>query len=128
MIKTNMGPSKSRSDHHSTDCSTWKQVLGAVTFVIRCSGAATVALELAFLLELPEALWAAMSAVIVSQEQLHETRSSLAGRILGTLLGVGVTVAVGKFASWTATSTVLQMTIAVAICALVVLKLSLIHI
>jgi hypothetical protein len=63
----------------------------AIAFVIRCSGAATVASELASLLGLLEALWAAMSAVIVSQERLHETRSSLAGRILGTLLGVGVT-------------------------------------
>jgi uncharacterized membrane protein YccC len=95
----------------------------AIAFVFRCAGAATAALELASVLGLPESLWAAMSAVVVSQEHLHETRSSLAGRILGTLLGVGVTVAVGKFASWTATSTVVQMTIAVGICALVVLKL-----
>lgn len=95
----------------------------AIAFVIRCSGAATVALELASLLGLPEALWAAMSAIVVSQEHLHETRSSLAGRILGTLLGVGVTVAVSKFASWTATSILVQMTITVAICALVVIKL-----
>jgi len=112
-----------RNGHHSTDRNTWKQVLRAIAFVIRCSGAATVALELASLLGLPEALWAAMSAIVVSQEHLHETRSSLAGRILGTLLGVGVTVAVSKFASWTATSILVQMTITVAICALVVIKL-----
>ena len=57
-----------------------------------------VAYEVVFSLEL-QGLWAAMSAVIVSQERLHETRSSLAGRILGTLLGIGVTVAV-KVTAW----------------------------
>jgi uncharacterized membrane protein YccC len=40
---------------------------------------------------LPEVLWAAMSGVIVSQERLRETRSSLMGRISGTLLGIPVT-------------------------------------
>ena len=31
-----------------------------------------------------------MSALIVSQERLHETHSSFKGRILGTLLGIAV--------------------------------------
>ena len=96
------------------------RAIRAIAFVARCSGAATVAYELACLLGLPEALWAAMSAVVVSQEHLHETRSSLAGRIFGTLLGIGVTIAVSDVASRTAASTAVQMAIAVAICALVV--------
>jgi uncharacterized membrane protein YccC len=94
----------------------------AIAFVLRCSGAATVAYRLVFFLGL-QGLWAAMSAMIVSQERLHETRSSLTGRILGTLLGIGVTVATSEIASRTATSTAVQMAIAVAICALVVREL-----
>jgi uncharacterized membrane protein YccC len=93
-----------------------KKSIRAVAFVLRCSGAAIVAYEVVFSLEL---LWAAMSAVIVSQERLHETRSSLAGRILGTLLGIGVTVAASEITSRTTTSTAVQ----VAICALVVREL-----
>src|SRR5258708_18595852 len=69
-----------------------KPVLRGTAFVLRCSGAATVAYELASFLGLHEALWAAMSALIVSQEQLHQTRSSLGGFISGTLLGIGITV------------------------------------
>jgi uncharacterized membrane protein YgaE (UPF0421/DUF939 family) len=96
-----------------------KKSIRAVAFVARCSGAATVAYELASGLGLPEALWAAMSAVIVSQERLHETQSSLTGRILGTLLGIAVTIAVSEVASRAAASTATQMAIAVAISALI---------
>jgi uncharacterized membrane protein YccC len=98
------------------------KIIRAIAFVLRCSGAATVAYEVVSSLGL-EGLWAAMSAMIVSQERLHETRSSLTGRILGTLLGIGVTVAVSEITSRTATSTAVQMAIAVAICALVVREL-----
>ncbi len=66
-----------------------RTILRAIAFVLRCSGAATVAYELASSLGLHKALWAAMSALIVSQEQLHQTRSSLGGFISGTLLGIG---------------------------------------
>jgi hypothetical protein len=71
---------------------TMEKSLRAVAFVARCSGAATVAYELALSLGLPGAHWAAMSALIVSQERLQETRSSLMGRVLGTLLGIVVTI------------------------------------
>jgi uncharacterized membrane protein YccC len=99
-----------------------RKSIRAIAFVLRCSGAATVAYEVVFSLGL-QGLWAAMSAMIVSQERLHETRSSLTGRILGTLLGIGVTVAVGEITSRIGTSTAVQMVIVVAICALVVLEL-----
>ena len=92
----------------------------AVAFVARCSGAAMIAYELAGLLGLPESLWAAMSALIVSQERLYETRSSLTGYILGTLLGIAVTVAVSEAGSRIGAVTSAQMAVAVAISALVV--------
>lgn len=96
------------------------RVIRGAAFVLRCSGAAVIAYQLACSLGLTEALWAAISAVVVSQEYLHETRSSLAGRIFGTLLGIGITIAVSQVASRTAVPIVLQMSIAVAICAVVV--------
>jgi len=97
-----------------------KKSIRAIAFILRCSGAATVGYELASSLGLHEALWAAMSAVNVSQEHLHETRSTLVGRILGTLLGIGVTVGVSEAASRIAASTAVQMAVAMAICALIV--------
>ncbi|MGO9359642.1 MAG: FUSC family protein [Xanthobacteraceae bacterium] len=96
-----------------------KKRTGAIAFVARCSGSATVAYELASFLGLPEALWATMSAVIVSQEQLHETGSSLTGRVLGTLLGIAVTVSVSGIASRMAVPIVAQRAVAVGVCALV---------
>jgi uncharacterized membrane protein YccC len=97
-----------------------KKSIRAIAFILRCSGAAAVGYELASSLGLHEALWAAMSAVIVSEEHLHETRSSLLGRIFGTLLGIGVTVGVSEVASRLAASTTVQMVVAVGICALIV--------
>ena len=91
----------------------------ALAYVVRCSGSATVAYELTSLLGLPEGLWAAMSALIVSQEQLHETRSALTGRILGTLVGMAVTIAVSEVTARVAAPTAVQMGLAVGIAALV---------
>jgi uncharacterized membrane protein YccC len=116
-------PSVSRTSSSGTnvveDRSSMRVIRGAA-FVLRCSGAAAMAYQLAGSLGLHEALWAAISAVVVSQEYLHETRSSLAGRIFGTLLGIGITIAVSQVASRTAVPMVVQMSIAVAICAVVV--------
>jgi hypothetical protein len=50
-----------------------KKSIWAIAFILRCSGAATVGYELASALGLHEALCDAMSAVIVSEEDLHET-------------------------------------------------------
>ncbi|MDL2410860.1 FUSC family protein [Rhizobium calliandrae] len=95
------------------------KIIRALAFIARCSAAATAAYELASLLGLKESVWAAMSAVIVSQERLDETCSSLMGRILGTLLGIVVTIMVSEAASRAAASVALQMAISVAICALI---------
>ena len=96
-----------------------RKAIYALAFVVRCSGAATTAYELAGILGLPESVWAAMSAVIVSQEQLHETKSLLAGRILGTLIGIAITVSVSGIASRMAAPTAVQMAVAVALSALI---------
>ena len=110
----------SSSGTNAVEGSNPMRAIRGAAFVLRCSGAAAMAYQLAGSLGLHEALWAAISAVVVSQEYLHETRSSLAGRIFGTLLGIGITIAVSQVASRTAVPMVVQMSIAVAICALVV--------
>lgn len=96
-----------------------KRSAHTLVFIVRCAGAATVAYELATWLQLPHALWAAMSALIVSQVNLHETRSSFQGRLLGTLLGLGVAVLVGEGAAQIAAPVGLQIALAVAITALI---------
>jgi len=88
-----------------------------VIFVVRCAGAATAAYALAGWLGLHEAAWTAISAVVVSQEQLHETQSSLTSRLLGTAIGIVVTILVSAAAREIAAPTTAQMAISVAICA-----------
>lgn len=95
-----------------------KSSMPAIAFVVRCAGAATIAYELATWLGLPQALWAAMSALIVSQDNLNATQSSFRGRIAGTLLGIGVALIVGESAVHVKVPLEFQITVAVAICAL----------
>jgi uncharacterized membrane protein YccC len=90
----------------------------AITFVVRCSGVATVAYEAALWLGLPEPIWAVIPGLIVSQERLRETRLSLTGYVLGTLLGIVVTIAVREAASYTGGGIAMQMAAGVAISAL----------
>lgn len=90
-----------------------------LAFVLRCSGAATVSFLLAEAVALPHPVWAAMSAVIVSQEKLGDTRQVTAGRFFGTLLGVAIAVSVGTLAGRLGASIVAEMAIAVALAAIV---------
>ena len=86
-----------------------------LAFVLRCSGAATVSFLLAEAVALPHPVWAAMSAVIVSQEKLGDTRQVTVGRFFGTLLGVAIAVSVGTLAGRLGASIVAEMAIAVAL-------------
>jgi uncharacterized membrane protein YccC len=91
-------------------------------FIVRCSGAATGAWALALSVGLAQPVWAAISALVVSQEQLRETRCSLRGRILGTLVGIAVTVLVSELASFLAAPLAAQLAVAIAMTALVAHK------
>src|ERR1700735_3820994 len=66
-----------------------------VAFIVRCAAAATCAYGAAILTGLPHPVWAAISALVVSQERLGETGASLLWRIAGTLIGLCVAVAAG---------------------------------
>ncbi len=91
----------------------------AAVFTARCAGSAAVAFELASGLGLAEASWAAISAVVVSQDELHDTRSTLVGRIMGTSVGIAVTLVTHLASAGLIGSVALQMTISVAVCALI---------
>ena len=103
------------------------QVLTAL-FVLRCSGAATGAYLLANSLGLQQALWAAMTAVIVSQEEVAKTRAASGWRIAGTTLGIIVSVAVGALAAEIGASRELQVAVAVGLCALIVRRAPLVRV
>jgi uncharacterized membrane protein YgaE (UPF0421/DUF939 family) len=93
-------------------------------FIARCSGAATLSYVLSGAIGFPHSVWAAMSAVIVSQTKLGDTQSSVSGRIAGTIIGVGVAIAVGLAAetSYLAIGMPVQIALAVAICAAIAHK------
>ncbi|MGY4330770.1 putative membrane protein YccC [Bradyrhizobium sp. LB7.2] len=86
-------------------------------FVIRCATSASLAYGLATLVGLQHPLWAPVSALIVSQEDVTATIASIRGRFVGTLIGVSVALLVNSIGRMIALPLVLQIAIGVAICA-----------
>lgn len=66
----------------------------AAIYIVRCACSASIAYWLALIIGLPFPVWASMSAAIVSQVKLDETRASLLWRIIGTLIGIVVSLLV----------------------------------
>ncbi len=89
----------------------------AVSFVVRCTGACLTGYALASWLGLDRPLWAAMSAVIVSQDRLNATRSSIAARVAGTLVGAVTSLAVGGLGERFGAPVALEMGVSVAVAA-----------
>ena len=87
-------------------------------FAARCAGAAALSQAVAQAMGLHYPVWAALSALVVSQERLAETRSSVSGRILGTVVGMVVAVLVHLAAVALALGEQVQVSVAVAIGAL----------
>ncbi|WP_144107462.1 FUSC family protein [Paraburkholderia sp. BCC1886] len=98
--------------------------LTAVVFAIRCAAAAALSYQLSRFFQLDEPVWAAMSALIVSQARFGETQLLSKGRILGSLFGIAVSVAVHASALVVHVPVVIQMAIAVGICAVLTQKLA----
>jgi uncharacterized membrane protein YccC len=88
-------------------------------FVARCSGATTAAWKLSVLFGMSEPVWAAMSALIIAQIRLSDTRLCLQARILGTLLGMAISLSVNAIACRLHAPLVIQVALAVAISAAV---------
>lgn len=90
-----------------------------LAFVLRCSAAASLSYGLASALSLPHPVWASMSAIIVSQEKINETKDAMVGRFGGTLIGISAAVAVSLATDPFGASITVQLAIAVAICAVI---------
>src|ERR1700685_2658113 len=76
-----------------------KGPLTAFVFVMRCALSCALAYEVVARLGVSQPVWAAISAIIVSQERFIDTRSSLTARIAGPALGVAIGLAVGVLAT-----------------------------
>jgi uncharacterized membrane protein YccC len=85
-------------------------------FAIRCFIVVWASYRLALAVGLPYPVWAPISAVIVSQEQMSETRTSLVRRIIGTILGACITVIINMIAEPMNIPVGIQAAISVAIC------------
>lgn len=88
-------------------------------FTFRCTAASALSYALAAALDLQFPSWAAVSALVVSQEQLSQTRAALVQRIGGTLIGILIAMLVGALLSRLHAGTLLQMSAGIAIAALV---------
>lgn len=87
----------------------------AAAFVARCAGAAVLALLIATWMGLDHPVWATVSALVVSQDRLGDTRRTLGWRLVATAVGIGVAVAVGTMLAGIGPGALLGIT--VAICA-----------
>lgn len=88
-------------------------------FIVRCLAAALLAYLLAGAVGLPHPLWACIFALITSQDSLSAPLAkTVGGRVIGTIIGAIVAVAVGLVADRFGLAMVLQLAMAVPICAL----------
>jgi uncharacterized membrane protein YgaE (UPF0421/DUF939 family) len=96
-----------------------KTVVELTAFVVRRVAAVSLAYLLASAVQLPHPLWACIFALITSQDSVAAPFvKAVGGRVIGTIIGVIVAVAVGVAANRIGLATVLQLAIAVLICAL----------
>ncbi|QGZ63088.1 FUSC family protein [Paraburkholderia acidisoli] len=91
----------------------------SLAFVLRCACSAAASYQLALWLGLPVPVWASVSALVIAQDRWSETRVSLHERVRGTLLGVAVSLAVNIVAISLRLPAIVQLMVAVAVCAAV---------
>ena len=96
-----------------------KDLARHIAFILRCSAAATCSYVLARAVGLPHPVWAAMSGIIVSQENLTQTHNATMGRLFGTVIGVVIAVTVGHLLAPLHADVAVQMAVAVALAAVV---------
>jgi hypothetical protein len=103
--------------HFFGDQAMAKAGVPAIRYVLRCTLAASLAYVLSVKLRLPNDVWAPISALIVSQESLAATHSSVIGRLIGTIIGAMVALVVEELGARIGAPLLLQIAIAVAVCA-----------
>jgi hypothetical protein len=97
----------------------WVRSLPQVAFALRCSTAAVLGWHLSILLGLAEPLWAATSSLIISQVGLRDTKLYSKERIVGSLFGIAVSATVHAASTPFCMSSMTQIAIAVAVCAVI---------
>jgi len=107
-----------------------RRLLRLTAFVMRCSGAATAAWGVSILIGSCEPVWGVMSALIISHLRLDEAQSCSIGRVLGTLLGIAVSLSVNVIVAklHVPAPLPLQMAIAIAICAIATFDLPMLRV
>ncbi|QTQ85863.1 FUSC family protein (plasmid) [Agrobacterium tumefaciens] len=95
-----------------------KSILNYSIFVLRCSGAAMVSYLAAVSLNLEHPVWAAMSSLIVLQEDERATQKAAVARVIGTCAGIAIAVLVGALTRPMGASTTEDIGISVAFCAI----------
>lgn len=88
-----------------------------ILFALRCTAAATLGYLIAQRIGLPYPLWTAISALVVSQEQYAETHTSVVRRVVGTLAGLLIVIAVNAVLASQDATIATQMAVAIAISA-----------
>ena len=96
-----------------------KETVRHIAFVLRCSAAAAGSLLLARAVGLPHPVWAAMSGIIVSQEDLTQTHNATVGRLAGTIIGVAIAVSVGHLLAPLHADVAVSVALSVALAAMV---------
>ena len=96
-----------------------KSTLCMFVFAVRCSGAATISYLAAAWMGLSHPIWAPITALIISQERLQDTESSLLPFIVGTFIGSFSAVITSALGSWFAANVGTQIAAGVTFCALV---------
>ncbi len=92
-------------------------ILNDAAFMLRCSGGAVVSYFLAVSLGLQHPVWAAMSSLIVVQDNERATVRAAAARVLGTCAGIAIAVLVGSIPTISSNSTALEIGLSVGLCA-----------
>ncbi|MBY0429040.1 MAG: FUSC family protein [Alphaproteobacteria bacterium] len=93
-------------------------LIQVLVFSIRCFVVVWGSYALALAVGLPYPVWAPISAVIVSQEQFTETRTTLIRRVIGTICGVAITVIINMLATPFGIGVGMQAALSVGICAI----------
>jgi uncharacterized membrane protein YccC len=88
-------------------------------YAARCSVAAIAGWHLSAILGIGEPVWAAMSALIISQVGLRETRLYSKERIAGSALGIVLSLAIHVAPGMSSLPLTVQVAAAVGMCALI---------
>lgn len=88
-------------------------------YAARCVTAAAAALVVARLLGLGHPVWAIVSALVVSQQQIADTRRSLGGRVIGTMIGVLTGLAAGTVVAALPDPQLSGVVMATVVCAII---------